>query len=61
MFDLIPSFMSEHGANQACVEAWKIAGAELASVHFNGLRAHWNANIRPNKQAVGNALVMKSV
>ena len=61
MFDLISYFMSEHGAGQPCVDAWKDAGAELASVPFTALREHWNADIRPNKQDVGNALFIKWV
>lgn len=59
MFDLIPTFVSEHGANQACVAAWKVAAAELASVPFTSIRDHWNTAIRPNKQAIGNALFIK--
>ena len=60
MFVLIPGFMAEHGANQACIDAWKIAGTALASVSFNTIREHWNAHIRPNKQAMANALFIKS-
>lgn len=30
MFDLVPDFMAEHGADSACVDAWKTAAEELA-------------------------------
>lgn len=59
MFDLLPYFMAEHGAEKTCVEAWKIACTALASVTFNALRNHWNAHVRPKKQAIGNALFIK--
>ena len=59
MFDLIPSFMAEHGAGQACTDAWKVAGAELAGVPFIALKEHWNTAIRHNKQAMANALFIK--
>ena len=31
MFDFIPSFMAENGADTACVEAWKVVGEELTA------------------------------
>ena len=60
MFEILPGFMAKHGADQACVDAWKVAGAELASVQFTALKDHWNAKIKPNKQATGHALFLKS-
>ena len=59
MMDLIPTFMSEYGADKACVDAWKVAGAELMSVLFTSIREHWNTVVRRNKQAVANALFIK--
>ncbi|ELU07733.1 hypothetical protein CAPTEDRAFT_114226 [Capitella teleta] len=31
MFDFLPGFMGENGADAACVAAWKVAGAELTA------------------------------
>lgn len=31
MFDFIPGFMADNGADGACVNAWKSAGAELVA------------------------------